>query len=117
MMAQMRTYTQLIEYWLRIATTAMITPSMWTQRSSIRIVHQLGYHQAGKSSHSSPTEDASDLYSLYAYHNIQNGMGKPCDTVLYCCKDIQGELRPIHTTLKPAPEPLMEIKLCQCPIN
>ena len=59
------------------STTAIITPSTWPQRNSIRIVHLLGYHQAGKSSHSSPTEDASNLYSLYAYHNIQNGMGKP----------------------------------------
>ena len=82
----MRTYTQLIEYLLRIATntTAIITPSTWPQRNSIRIVHLLGYHQAGKSSHSSPTEDASNLYSLYAYHNIQNGVGKPWDPVLYC---------------------------------
>ena len=68
---------QLIEYWLRIARTATITPSTLPQRNSIRIVHQLGYHQAGKSSHSSPTEDALNLYSLCAYHNIQNEMGKP----------------------------------------
>ena len=113
----MRTYTQLIEYWLRIATTAVITPSTWPERNSMRIVQQLGYHQAGKSSHSSPTEDASDLHSLYAYHTIQDGMGNPLDTVLYCCKDIQGALRPILTPLKPAPESLMEIKLCLCPTN
>ena len=50
------------------------------------ILQQLGYHQAGKSSHSSPTEDASDLHSLYAYHTIQDGMGNPLDPVLYCCK-------------------------------
>ena len=72
---------------------------------------------AGKSSQPSPTEDASNLYSLYASHNIQNGMGKSWDTVLYCCKDIQREFRPILTTLKLAPEPLMEIKLCRRPTN
>ena len=70
-------------------------------------------HQAGKDSHSSPTEDTSDLYSLYAYHTIKDVMGNPLDPVLYCCKDIQGELRPILTTLKPALESLMEIKLCR----
>ena len=122
MMAQMRTYTQLIEYWLRIATTAVIIPSTWPERNFMRIVQQLGYHQAGKSSHSSPTEDASDLHSqsLYAYHTIQDRMGNPLHPVLYCCKDIQEALRPILTPpppLKPAPESLMEIKLCRCPIN
>ena len=61
---------QLIEYWLHIAATAVITPSTWPERNSMRIVQQLelGYHQAGKSSHSSPTGDTSDLHSLYAYH-------------------------------------------------
>ena len=99
-MAQMRTYTQLIEHWLRIVTTAVITPSTWPERNSMRIVQQLGYHQAGKSSHSSPTEDALDLHSqlLYAYHTIQDGMGNPLHPVLYCCKDIQGALRPILTS-------------------
>ena len=117
MMAQMRTYTQLIEYWLRIATTAVITPSTWPERNFMRIAQQLGYHQVGKSSHSSPTEDASDLHSLYAYHTIQDGMGNPLDPVLYCCKDIQGALHLILTTLKPAPESLMEIQLCRCLTN
>ena len=32
MMAQMRTYTQLIEYWLRVATTAVITPHTWPEK-------------------------------------------------------------------------------------
>ena len=48
---------------------------------------------------------------------IQDGMGNPLDPVLYCCKGIQGALHPILTTLKPAPESLMEIKLCRCPTN
>ena len=45
----------------------------------MRIVQQLGYHQADKSSHSSPTEDASNLYSLSAYDTIQNIIGNPWD--------------------------------------
>ena len=117
MMAQMTTYTQLIEYWLRVATTAVITPSTWPEKNSVIIVQQLDYHQAGKSSHTSPIEDASDLHSLYAYHTIQDGMGNPLDPVLHCCKDIQGALRPILTTLKRAPESLMEIMLCRCSTN
>ena len=35
------------------------------------------YKNSASFSHSSPTEDASNLHSLCAYHNIQNGMGKP----------------------------------------
>ena len=68
----MRTYTQLIEYWLRIATTAVITPLAWPERNSMRIVQQLelGYHQAGKSSHSLSTEDTSDLYSLMVAESV-----------------------------------------------
>ena len=53
------------------------SPSTWPERNHMRIVQQLDYHQAGKSSHSSPTEDASNLFSLCVYHNIQNGIGKP----------------------------------------
>ena len=63
------------------------------------IVQQQGYNQACKFSHSSPTEDASNLRSLYIYHTIQDWMGNRLDPVLYCCKDIQGELRPILITL------------------
>ena len=87
------------------------------RKNSMRIVQQLGYHQASKSSHSSPTEDASDIHSLYAYHTIQDGVRNPLDPVPYCCKDIQGALRPILTPLKPAPDSLMEIELCRCPTN
>ena len=49
----------------------------------MRIVQQLGYNQACKSNHSSPTEDASNLHTLCAYHTIQDGMGVPLDPVLY----------------------------------
>ena len=93
------------------------TPSIWPERNSMRIVQQLGYHQAGKSSHFSPTEDASILYSICAYHIIQDEMGNSLDPVLHGCKDIQGELHPVLTTVKPAPEPLMGIKQCLCPTN
>ena len=108
-------YTQLIEYLLRIATTAVITPSTWPKRNFMRIVQQLGYNQACKSSHSSPTEDTSNLHSLCAYHTIQDGMGNPLDPVPVLPQGYSRKTPPHYYYPQPAPEFLMEIKLCRCP--
>lgn len=61
-----------------------------------------------------PTEDACNLHSLRAYHQIQEWLGNSLPPLEYGWKNIGEELHPIPTTLEPAPKSLIELQTCGC---
>lgn len=64
-----------------------------------------------------PTEDACNLHSLRAYHQIQEWRGNSLPPMEYGWKTVDGELHPVPTTLESAPKSLLEIRMCRCPTS
>ena len=61
-----------------------------------------------------PTEDACNLHSLRAYHQIQEWRGNALPPLDYGWTMIGDELHPLPTTQDPAPKSLIDIPQCGC---
>ena len=64
-----------------------------------------------------PTEDACNLHSLRAFHQIQEWMGNALPPLEYGWQKIGDELHPIPLTQDPAPKSLLDIRQCGCRKN